>query len=123
MRGLTPCHTDTTTRGIQRGIITGLGLQSYMAAAMIVSLWVVGLALMRFLAFRRHHGLLGIWESMPASYVLLNVGLALAYTLHDWTAISRQISGRAPDIPAETHPMLSGADAEEGMDRSVEKQA
>jgi Na+-driven multidrug efflux pump len=81
-------------RGVQRGIILGLGLQKYMAVAMILSLWCVGLPLMRFLAFHEKHGLVGIWQTMPVCYILLDIGLALTYALPNWSKISLQVQAR-----------------------------
>ena len=107
-------------RGIQKGIITGLGLQKFMAVAMILSLWCLGLPLMRFLAFHENRGLLGVWQTMPICYVLLDIGLALTYALQNWTAISLKIQLRnkvsspvvleMDDVPLAT---LEGDDAVE----------
>ena len=87
------------TMGVQRGVLLGLGLQFWMSVSMIVSLWVVGLPLMRYLTFGRHMGLGGIWLALPIIYVLLNVLLALSYLLQSWEHIAAKIQRHKP--PAE----------------------
>jgi Na+-driven multidrug efflux pump len=81
-----------STYGVLRGTIIGLGLQSKMGLAILVSLWLVGLPVIYHSTFGADgKGLIGLWSSLPIGYWLLDVLLLGAILTTSWTAVSDRI--------------------------------
>ena len=66
-----------TLIGTQSGVLKGLGFQLGLSVVTIVSLYVVGLPLM--FVWADSDGLLGLWQAMLVSYLVLNVLLCGIY--------------------------------------------
>ena len=91
------------------GVIRSLGLQARQSAAVLLSLWAVGLPCMHHAAFgavsaadagatdyspERLVRLRALWSWMPTTYVVANAFLVLAFSTVDWAKVSEAVRAR-----------------------------
>ncbi|GBG26756.1 Multidrug and toxin extrusion protein 1 [Hondaea fermentalgiana] len=80
--------------GVTTGLIRALALQAQMSYAVLLSLWMLGMPLVLFTFKYLDRGVLGIWQSMPVIYFLLDSLLVICVLRKDWREYSRSISAK-----------------------------
>lgn len=84
---------------LQSGVLRGLGLQLRMSIATFLALWAIGLPAAWLVAITHRGGVLGLWQVLVPSYIVLNVFLALSYLSVDWGKLAGDIKAAAQDGP------------------------
>mmetsp|Transcript_14267 Transcript_14267/g.27697 ORF Transcript_14267/g.27697 Transcript_14267/m.27697 type:complete len:544 (-) Transcript_14267:484-2115(-) len=90
--------------GVFMGLIRALSLQYAMSWAVLVSLWIIGIPFIFYMFKYLDLGILGVWEAMPAIYLLLDSLLLLAVVRKDWYAYTKTISERFAAASEKTTP-------------------
>mmetsp|Transcript_19283 Transcript_19283/g.45037 ORF Transcript_19283/g.45037 Transcript_19283/m.45037 type:complete len:387 (-) Transcript_19283:110-1270(-) len=82
------------------GVVRALSLQLRASAAVMVSLWMIGMPAVLYVTFRTDLGLRGIWLTMAPVYGILD-GLTLVVVgCADWSIISAVVRERAGEAGA-----------------------
>jgi multidrug resistance protein, MATE family len=86
--------------GINSAILRALGLQWRLAVIVFGCLWFCTLPTIIYIAIFRGRGIDGVWSTLPITYTLMQLLLALAYLRADWKLISIDIQNqRANEKP------------------------
>lgn len=105
---------------LQFGVLRALAFQFRASICVFVALWVVGVPVTLFIAFRTSAGLPGIWAALLPIYALLNLLCAVIILRADWGAASTEAKemAREDDALAAEHPAAERAPAMEACARA-----
>lgn len=76
---------------MQESLPRALGMQLHLGFVTIVSLWVVGIPAMYWVAISHGFGFVGIWYTLTPIFILYNVTIFATYCAADWAAVATQI--------------------------------
>lgn len=71
-------------KGMQRGVIRGLGIQKVTAYVNILCHWLINLSFQYLLAFRLGWGVEGMWIAKTVMEFSILIGYSTIIYLHDW---------------------------------------
>ena len=101
-----------TQYALHSSMARALGLQIYVAAAVIVSLWIVALPISYYITFSRGMGLKGIWIMFPIGHTLMVTSTMCITYFTNWETVSKKM--RKEEACGEETSGVVGAQDGEG---------